>query len=70
MKPATLIIEHTLDTLEGLSIKRRIEILEALYALTISKDERGFLKTQIDALANADRANRQLLLNLRTQRAA
>lgn len=67
MKPMTLIIEHTLDTLDGLSIKRRIELLEALHAIAISAKERAGLRAQICALADAERHNFQLKLDLRAR---
>lgn len=70
MKPMTTLIEHTLQTLDGLPTARRIELLSALLELAVSKPERDAITAQIRALRQAEHANQQLLLNLRAARAA
>lgn len=68
-KPLSLIIEHTVETLDGLTVARRIELLEALHELAVSRDERALLRGQIVDLRSAEANQAQLLLDLRTIRA-
>ncbi len=65
-KPLSLLIEHTVETLPGLPVARRLQLLEALLALSVSQRERGLLRAQIETLTAAESSQAQLLLNLRT----
>lgn len=67
-KPLTLIIEHTMETLVALPVPRRIELLEALIALSVCKHESGLLRAQCDSLRAAEVNQAQLLLDLHAQR--